>query len=96
MRLAGEEIELAQMRFGFPPASARGGPVFNYRLAGRHFDKGNGCLIPASASRIRASLPPPLPAARTRRRCHASTYVIRSGAIILDIENNTGAFRRKS
>jgi putative SOS response-associated peptidase YedK len=28
---------------------SRGGPVFNFRSEGRHFDKSNRCLIPASA-----------------------------------------------
>jgi putative SOS response-associated peptidase YedK len=49
MRAAGAEIELAPMRFGFPPSSPRGGPVFNYRSEGRRFDKSNRCLVPASA-----------------------------------------------
>jgi putative SOS response-associated peptidase YedK len=49
MRAAGNGIELAQMRFAFPPATPRGGPVFNFRSEGRRFDKGNRCLIPASA-----------------------------------------------
>ena len=49
MRAAGNGIELAPMKFGFPPASPRSGPVFNFRSEGRHFDKSNRCLIPASA-----------------------------------------------
>ena len=49
MRAAGDEIELAPMRFGFPPSSPRGGPVFNFRSEGRRFDKSNRCLVPASA-----------------------------------------------
>lgn len=49
MRAAGNGIELAAMTFGFPPASARSGPIFNFRSEGRHFDKSNRCLIPASA-----------------------------------------------
>ena len=49
MRAAGNGIELVQMNFGFPPAGPRGGPVFNFRSEGRHFDKSNRCLIPASA-----------------------------------------------
>jgi putative SOS response-associated peptidase YedK len=48
MRAAGE-IELAAMRFGFPPANPKGGPVFNFRSEGRHFDQSNRCLVPASA-----------------------------------------------
>ena len=49
MRLAGETIELARMRFGFPPASPNGGPVFNFRSEGRRFADSKRCLIPASA-----------------------------------------------
>ena len=49
MRAAGNGIELAPMKFGLPPASPRWGSVFNFRSEGRHFDKSNRCLIPASA-----------------------------------------------
>lgn len=49
MRAAGNGIELVPMNFGFPPSGPRGGPVFNFRSEGRHFDKSNRCLIPASA-----------------------------------------------
>lgn len=49
MRAAGDGVELTQMRFGFPPASPLGGPVFNFRSEGRRFDKSNRCLVPASA-----------------------------------------------
>jgi putative SOS response-associated peptidase YedK len=49
MRAAGNGIELVPMGFGFPPSGPRGGPVFNFRSEGRHFDKSNRCLIPASA-----------------------------------------------
>jgi putative SOS response-associated peptidase YedK len=49
MRAAGNGIELVPMNFSFPPSSARGGPVFNFRSEGRHFDDSNRCLIPASA-----------------------------------------------
>jgi putative SOS response-associated peptidase YedK len=49
MRACPEGIELAPMRFGFPPASPRGGPVFNFRSEGRRFDQSNRCLVPASA-----------------------------------------------
>jgi putative SOS response-associated peptidase YedK len=49
MRASEDGIELAPMRFGFPPASPRGGPVFNFRSEGRRFDKSNRCLVPASA-----------------------------------------------
>src|SRR4051812_41119451 len=48
MRAAGNVIELVPMNFSFPPAG-RGGPVFNFKSAGRRFDKSNRCLIPASA-----------------------------------------------
>ena len=48
MRAAGNVVELTPMKFGFPPTD-RGGPVFNFRSEGRHFDKSNRCLIPASA-----------------------------------------------
>jgi putative SOS response-associated peptidase YedK len=49
MRAAGNNVvELAQMRFGFPP-SGKGGPVFNFRSEGRHFADSKRCLIPASA-----------------------------------------------
>ena len=49
IRAAVNGVELAQMRLGFPPARPRGGPVFNTRSEGRHFDKSQRCLIPASA-----------------------------------------------
>jgi putative SOS response-associated peptidase YedK len=49
MCAAGNGIELAPMRFGFPPARSGGAPVFNFRSEGRHFDKSNRCLVPASA-----------------------------------------------
>jgi putative SOS response-associated peptidase YedK len=48
MRASGNVVELIPMNFGFPP-SGRGGPVFNFKSEGRHFDKSNRCLIPASA-----------------------------------------------
>jgi putative SOS response-associated peptidase YedK len=49
MRAAGNGIELAPMKFGFPPKGPRGGPVFNFRSEGRRFDNSNRCLIPATA-----------------------------------------------
>lgn len=49
MRKVGDLIELAPMRFGFPPANPKGGPIFNFRSEGRRFAKSNRCLIPASA-----------------------------------------------
>jgi putative SOS response-associated peptidase YedK len=42
MRAGEGGIELAPMRFGFPPSNPRGGPVFNFRSEGR-FDKSNRC-----------------------------------------------------
>jgi putative SOS response-associated peptidase YedK len=48
MRAAGNVVELAPMRFGFPPEKGRG-PVFNYRSEGRHFGNSLRCLIPATA-----------------------------------------------
>lgn len=41
-------VELAQMKFGFPPARKHG-PVFNIRSQGKSFSDGHRCLIPASA-----------------------------------------------
>jgi putative SOS response-associated peptidase YedK len=49
MRRAGEDVELAPMRFGFPPQSPKGGPVFNFKSEGRSFANSSRCLIPASA-----------------------------------------------
>lgn len=49
IRAAGDNIvELAQMKFGFPPVGRRG-PVFNLRSKGRHFTDSRRCLVPASA-----------------------------------------------
>ena len=41
-------VELAQMKFGFPPVRKRG-PVFNIRSQGKSFSDGHRCLVPASA-----------------------------------------------
>jgi hypothetical protein len=49
MRAVGDAIELAPMRFGFPPPRPRASSVFNFRSEGRRFDKSQRCLIPASA-----------------------------------------------
>lgn len=49
MRAAGDAIELAQMKFGFPPAGPKGGPIFSFKSEGRRFDQSKRCLIPASA-----------------------------------------------
>ena len=40
-------VELAQLRWGFPPARPKGAPVINFRSEARRFPKGR-CLIPAS------------------------------------------------
>ena len=49
MRAAGDSIELAAMKFGFPPAGPKGGPIFNFRSEGRSFSSSKRCVIPASA-----------------------------------------------
>ena len=49
MRAGGNDVELASMQFGFPPANQKGGPVFNFRSEGRSFGDSKRCLIPASA-----------------------------------------------
>ena len=49
IRAAGNGVELAGMRWVFPPARPGGGPVFNFRSEGRSFAKTRRCLIPASA-----------------------------------------------
>jgi putative SOS response-associated peptidase YedK len=49
MRAAGNLVELAQMKFGFPPPRPGASPIFNFRSEGRRFDQSNRCLIPASA-----------------------------------------------
>jgi putative SOS response-associated peptidase YedK len=40
-------VELAQLRWGFPPGRPKAPPVINFRSEGRRFGKGR-CLIPAS------------------------------------------------
>ena len=40
-------VELAQLRWGFPPPRPKGAPIINFRSEGRRFPKGR-CLIPAS------------------------------------------------
>jgi putative SOS response-associated peptidase YedK len=42
-----EGVELAQLRWGFPPARPKGAPIINFRSEGRRFPNGR-CLIPAS------------------------------------------------
>jgi putative SOS response-associated peptidase YedK len=49
MRASGNVVELVPMRFGFPPARPKAGPVFNWRSEGRKFDPSKRGLIPASA-----------------------------------------------
>jgi putative SOS response-associated peptidase YedK len=49
MRKSGEQVELVAMRFGFPPAKPKAGPVFNFRSDGRSFANSKRCLVPASA-----------------------------------------------
>jgi putative SOS response-associated peptidase YedK len=40
-------VELAQLRWGFPPGRPKVPPVINFRSEGRRFGKGR-CLVPAS------------------------------------------------
>ncbi|MBV8912818.1 MAG: SOS response-associated peptidase [Acetobacteraceae bacterium] len=47
LRLAGDGIELAQLRWGFAPGRPKAGPVINFRSEGRRFPNGR-CLVPAS------------------------------------------------
>jgi putative SOS response-associated peptidase YedK len=49
IRAAGNGVELAQMRWSFPPPQAGGKPVFNFRSEGRSFRDSRRCLIPATA-----------------------------------------------
>lgn len=49
MRLAGGAVELAPMRWGFPPPRPGAGPIFNFRSEGRSFASTLRCLVPASA-----------------------------------------------
>lgn len=39
--------EFVQLRWGFPPAKVKAGPIINFRSEGRRFPKGR-CLVPAS------------------------------------------------
>lgn len=48
IRAAGNGVELAPMRFGFPPPRPKASPVFNFRSGGRSFANSNRCLIPAT------------------------------------------------
>lgn len=49
LRAAGNGVELAPMRFAFPPPRKGASPVFTFRSEGRSFEKSNRCLILASA-----------------------------------------------
>jgi len=49
IRAAGNGVELAPMRWSFPPPRPGGKLVFNYRSEGRSFKDSRRCLIPASA-----------------------------------------------
>jgi putative SOS response-associated peptidase YedK len=40
-------VELARLRWGFPPGRPKAGPVINFRSEGRRLDRGR-CLVPAS------------------------------------------------
>jgi putative SOS response-associated peptidase YedK len=40
-------VEIAQLRWGFPPSRPNAPPVINFRSEGRKFDRGR-CLVPAS------------------------------------------------
>lgn len=46
-RRHGDGVELAQLRWGFPPGRAKAAPVINFRSEGRRFAHGR-CLVPAS------------------------------------------------
>jgi putative SOS response-associated peptidase YedK len=47
IRRAEGGIEIAQMRWGFPPGRPKAPPVINFRSEGRRFERGR-CLVPAS------------------------------------------------
>ena len=47
IRRSGEGVELAQLRWGFPPSRPKAPPVINLRTEGRRFTIGR-CLVPAS------------------------------------------------
>ena len=47
IRRLGDGVELAQLRWGFPPVRAKAPPVINFRSEGRRFGRGR-CLVPAS------------------------------------------------
>jgi putative SOS response-associated peptidase YedK len=45
IRVAGNGIELKQMKFGWPPPRPKAGPVFNFKSDGRSFKDSRRCLI---------------------------------------------------
>ncbi|HHY50963.1 MAG TPA: SOS response-associated peptidase [Alphaproteobacteria bacterium] len=45
LRVAGNGVELVQMRFGFPPPRPRASPVFNFKSEGRRFADSRRCVI---------------------------------------------------
>jgi putative SOS response-associated peptidase YedK len=47
IRRRDDGVELVQLRWGFPPARAKGAPVINFRSENRRFPVGR-CLVPAS------------------------------------------------
>ena len=47
IRRAEGGVEIARMRWGFPPARPKAPPVINFRSEGRRFERGR-CLVPAS------------------------------------------------
>ena len=47
VRRAEGGVEIAQLRWGFPPPRPKAPPVINFRSEGRRFEKGR-CLVPAS------------------------------------------------
>jgi putative SOS response-associated peptidase YedK len=47
IRRRDDGVELVQMRWGFPPARPKAGPVINFRSEGRRFPVGR-CLVQAS------------------------------------------------
>ena len=47
IRQTQDGAEFVQLRWGFPPARAKGTPIINFRSEGRRFPKGR-CLVPSS------------------------------------------------
>ena len=45
VRVAGNGVELVQMKFGWPPPRPKAAPVFNFKSDNRHFDSSRRCLI---------------------------------------------------